>query len=187
MTELPRAELANHRPPPAVHQAIRHIFGGGTQVMAVALAIVIGVSIHLQHKRLTYAAHTTGQVVLHHQQRNGLRAYHIEVEYTDAAGSAHTGWIDTRGALQASYPIDYDPAHPDRVTWHQPWYTDLVLMVVLIAFGGLALGGLVIAMITGVKQFRRRNTIKGGAGLPLLILPAGCVALAVWLVALLRS
>ena len=187
MTELPRAELADHRPPPAVHQAIRHIFGGGTQVMAAALAIVIGVAIHLQHKRLTYAVHTTGHVVMHHQQRNGLRAYHIEVEYTDAAGSAHTGWIDTRGALQDSYAIDYDPDHPDHVIWHQPWYTDLVLMVVLLAFGGLAAGGLVIAMWTGVQQFRRRTTIRGGVALPLLVLPAGCVALAVWLVELLRS
>ncbi|MBV8756418.1 MAG: hypothetical protein JO257_04045 [Deltaproteobacteria bacterium] len=187
MTELPRAELADHRPPPQVHLAIRHIFGGGTQVMAVALAIVIGVAIHLQHKRLTYSAHTTGQTVMHLQQRNGLRAYHLEVEYTDAAGSAHTGWIDTRGSLQATYPIDYDPAHPDHVRWHQPWYTDLVLMVVLLAFGSLALGGLAVAMFAGVQQLRRRNSIRGGFALHLLVLPAGCVALTVWLVELLRS
>lgn len=155
--------------------------------MAAALAIVIGVAIHLQHKRLTYAAHTTGHVVMHHAQRAGVRQYHLEVEYKDAAGSDHTGWIDTHGALVDDYPIDYDPDHPDRVRWHQPWYTDLVLMVVLLAFGGLAAGGFVIAMWVGVQQFRRRTTIRGGVALPLLILPAGCVALAVWLVELLQS
>jgi hypothetical protein len=185
MTELPRAELADHRPSPPVRLALRYVLGGGTQVTAALLAIVLGVAIHLAHERHTYAGHATGRVLAH--ETTGPRAYHVQVAYRDAAGRERTGWIDLRGSLENSYPVDYDPDQPDRVIWHQPWYTDLVLVGVLLGFGSFALGGMAIAMIVGVKKLRRRDSIRSGPVLPRLVLPAGCVALAVWLVTILRS
>lgn len=183
MTELPRAELADHRPSPPVRQALRLVLGAGTQVMAALLAIVLGVAIHLAMKHQTYAGHATASVLDHHL--TGVRAYHVEVGYRDATGSDHTGWIDLRGSLDATYPVDYDPAHPDRVIWHQPWYTDTVLVVVLLVFGSAAVFGLFGTMMIGVQKLRRRDSIRGGPVAPRLLLPAACVALAVWLVQIL--
>ena len=185
MPELPRAELADHRPSPPVRQALRLVLGLPTQVMAALLALTLGVSVHLAHKRATYTGHATGRVLAH--QSTGLRSHHVKVSYRDAAGADHTGWIDLRGALDDTYPVDYDPAHPDDVIWHQPWYTNTVLVTVLLAFGSGAVFGLFVAMMVGVRKLRRRDSIRGGPVLPLLILPAGCFALTVWLVELLRS
>ena len=151
--------------------------------MAALLAIVLGVSIHLARKHATYAGHSTGRVIAH--ETTGVRAYHVQVTYRDAAGSEHTGWIDLRGSLADSYPVDYDPAHPDRVIWHQPWYTNTVLVIVLLAFGSAAVFGLFVAVMVGVQRFRRRDSIRGGLVLPRLLLPAACVALTVWLVQIL--
>ena len=183
MPELPRAELADHRPSPPVRQALRLVLGGGTQVMVALLAIVLGVSIHLARKHATYAGHSTGRVLAH--ETTGVRAYHVQVTYRDAAGAEHTGWIDLRDKLRDTYPVDYDPAQPDRVIWHQPWYTDMVLVTVLLAFGSAAFMGVAIAMWVGVQKLRRRDSIRGGPVVPLLVLPAGCVALLVWLVQIL--
>lgn len=185
MTELPRAELADHRASPPVRQALRLVLGPATQVTLAILAIVIGVSIHLARKHQSYAGHAIGRVTDH--QVTGVRAYHVQVAYRDAAGTEHTGWIDMRDKLRDTYPVDYDPEHPDRVIWHQPWYTNTVLVIVLLAFGSAAVFGLFVAMMVGVQKLRRRDSIRGGPVLPLLVLPAGCVVLLVWLVRLLAT
>jgi hypothetical protein len=185
MPELPRAELADHRPSPPVRQAIRLVLGAPAQVMAALLAITLGVSIHLARKHDTFAGHATARVLEHHVA--GIHAYHVQVAYRDAAGADHTGWINLRDQLRDTYPVDYDPDHPDRVIWHQPSYTNPVLIVVLLVFGSGAVGGLMIAMWAGAQKLRRRDSIRGGPVLPLLVLPAICIALAVWLVRILAA
>lgn len=162
------------------------MLGAGTQVMAALLALVLAASIFLLHKHRVYTAHTTARVLDHRLVGVGSPTYHVDVAYRDAAGSDHTGAIFVRGwPLRDTYAVDYDPDHPDHVIWHEPWYTNVVLLVVLVGFGNLALGGLAIAIMVGVKKLRRRDSITGGPVLPLLVLPAACIALAVWLVQIL--
>jgi hypothetical protein len=167
---------------------VRLVLGGGTQVMAALLAIVLGVAIYIVHRDHVYTGHTTARALDHRTVPTAAPAYHVDVAYRDGAGRDHTGTIFVnKWPIEQTYPVDYDPEHPDRVRWHQPWYTNIVLVVVLFGFGNLALGGLAVAMLVGVKKLRRRDSIRGGPALPLLVLPAGCVALSVWLVQLLRS
>lgn len=185
MPELPRAELADHRASLPVRQAIRLVLNTGTQVMAALLAIVLGLSIALLHKQQIYTAHATARVVDYERKGPGIRTYHVEVAYRDATGTEHTGGIFVRGSLESSYPVDYDPAHPERVIWHEPWYTNVAFGITLFGFGSLALGGFAIAMFAGVQKLRRRDSIRTGAALPRLVLPALSLGLLVWLVQIL--
>jgi hypothetical protein len=194
MTELPRAELADRRPSPPVHQALRFVLGAGTQVTAALLALVLAASIHLLHKHQVYTAHTTARVLEYRVVGVGTPTYHVDVAYRDAAGSDHTGAIFVRGwPLKDTYPVDYDPEQPDRVAGHEPWYTNIVLAVVLLGFGNAALGGLAIAVLVGVQRYRAvRRGEKADPGLmkrgfALLVIPGICVALGVVLVRLLAQ
>ncbi|HSN26379.1 MAG TPA: DUF3592 domain-containing protein [Kofleriaceae bacterium] len=185
MTELPRAELADQRPSPPVRQALRLVLNTGVQVMAALLAIVLGLSIHLLHRQQIYTAHATARVLDYERKGPGIRTYHVDVAYRDAAGTEHTGGIFVRGDLATSYTVDYDPEHPEHVIWHEPWYTNVAFGITLFGFGSLALGGVAIAMWAGVQKLRRRDSIRTGAVLPRLLLPALSLALLVWLVQIL--